>query len=1622
MACKIEEAAVEYDNLIESLISTGALKSMKVGTKTNIEDLGSNLNDYKTIKESRYGEDNFTREYKEQSKQTTEDTKTTETSEENVKPEQETEKSSNGALVVSNVIKNIKESISKSVDLFKSKVNSVTGKLDVVVLDTETFDATDNKVPWQVSFIDQKGKNRNLFITPTEETKNSLLENGYTKESMHFHLPDSFPKYKGNKEKATAEDITEFIEKLEKNNTEAEKVTAEKAVSILNKEVFNGTNTVVAHNHKFDKAVLEGLGIDSNSMKDNSFVGSEDIVKLSAIYKVAKEAENINELVDVFNKKELISNNNYLKGWNLEEAAKNSGTEYNENLAHDANYDIQLTQTLLNKYHTAIANRPDGAQGIDDLVEVVLSKSSSKEAEEAFSKLKDLTENGNALDFVYNDNIDSVVDSKYTPIANIVRGLTKHTLAGMLTKNPLLQNSLDLIVSGLDTGKVTDIEDNSKSGFTADTNTGIVKVVKNIGEVEKLLEGAGLKGESIGARMIQLLAHEVDHIVTADYLGSQLQSTNEVDSPVTLREGASKETKYLVDSMNNVRKHLINRLKREYDRRGDVTGDKIDNPMIRRLMYAFIPEGSATKNIRTLREELEEQENPTVRQIMEFTAVMGNELPAITEGFNKLKEDPSKGKLRELLDKVIQFIKSFKRKAFTDLHKKTEKTIFEDEESLAATVEIVRRYREKAETNNNATTIDSEFSFIDNPNRLYTSSVDKAYETLMYPLNMANTVTGTILTGGKVPWKDGGSKEVSGVMGLLKRGAIAGTELVSEKVSDGITKRVVEDINGLLSTGHSDSSFVRNMLGILRVNDLYKKDYRGFMDELAKINKEKATIDSDMIHKFKKDLDNSVDSKYFDTLNDSLNKTNIGSVSDSVYSILEGKSTLDEEIKRYEDQITNPTYKLDTDDHANFQVNRVVTRDTVPNFKYHAGDTDILKKTTALKALKLADENLIAIKELYNRNPELLRTFMTMSNAIDIQQTHIRENHGEIETAYTMDVFDKNYDFRVVSHEEFNDNRYDHSKYKVLEAPTKTSYGILYRESTVEYVKGLGTTLNRIKNDVSFVENDILKAVNNGALLVDYETNHFKIPLTKEHKKKLGLRQNPADVMLRTYAHNKELIDSEAVIDRMLDKQRYTIKDEDSKAKLERLIEDKDFDNLPYLLKFEGEYNMNNMTKEVKAQFVQAQDVVSSGDESTIRNKATGRGVADYRGLNKEFSHVRADMKYGILGFKAGKLFNDDSNAAKLETAWVRLGQLFKIHLAIANPIKLVFDGLSNVLILMNKGVSPLAVAQGYSKDVKVIGEYKNLVNEKLRLEILKEGKTTDTKILNRLTEIEDKLSKGKFRFLHNDAFMQSIATSFMSSNEESVSGLQNDVNKVLKKMFRSDDEELNKAGKLIMRFANTGPKFESIVQWLGERSTIGGTGVQETLLQAAEDIKDKKKRNDIEGYMSEFIASPNSLLTKFGTSVVTVNDALAKLRLLEHRLNEQGIDLNTLDQKNYDANKEYIEDSVQEVHDTFQYYLDNTSKGLHTMGQYTIVLFANFWLRAQRPIYLMATQNPLTTLGMYGTLDSVGMSQAMLLNANLINKESQDTILNTSGLTMGHFLPTPAFNLSIGRHDYNVD
>lgn len=709
--------------------------------------------------------------------------------------------------------------------------------------------------------------------------------------------------------------------------------------------------------------------------------------------------------------------------------------------------------------------------------------------------------------------------------------------------------------------------------------------------------------------------------------------------------------------------------------------------------------------------------------------------------------------------------------------------------------------------------------------------------------------------------------------------------------------------------------------------------------------------------------------------------------------IARGDTTVDEEIALISARLSKSNIEL-TKGYANLYVNNDVTMgDLGYNHETKGFSADIkedMETMIALQGIKLVENGETLIQtiakdnsELYNRLIDQSFALQTLNAQVYATTKDVKHNRGNL----VDDIFETPKIFKVVSERDLHEGRYStQAGWTILKDPARGVYGIAVKDAGDEsFQEGVGTNVSYTNNDIivnplDYDPSQYHWSKNNAVEVTVGSMTTYKLILTAEMRKKLKQIDNPAHSLMRSYS-KLELIYQTEVIRQELVKDSFTFKlnNEESKKALQDLIADENEDN-PWFVKMD-DLEYDRLPDKIKAKYRQIDD----------KEK-----LSSVNGFREKVNLVRKDISPWLLGYKDIAVFEDNPTMRKAASVTKQLIKLFKIHIIIANPVKITKDIVSNTAYLIARGVAAQKI---YKYGEETISELKSL--EKLRAELLsasirKAANPGNAKFQGEYDAVVKLLKEHPLSSAMNNGMIQSISTTIILKDYDTVSGLQYNIERIVNKLTRDTKTgELDPLAKAVMKFSKTGPGIGGLLSMIADKLPDESLDNIATALRDASKRIDKiKADDDIAKYVSQLIAAPDSEITRLGSAATQYADVIPRIILYKH-LKDVGVS---------------EEEAVKDVLESYIDYKINMPKEIKLMSDFGLMMFPAYWMRIQRIILKLAKRNPATVTAGLLTEEILGLNISTIVDSNLLTKFAQGGIFNVPEAGLDVILPTHLF------------
>ena len=639
----------------------------------------------------------------------------------------------------------------------------------------------------------------------------------------------------------------------------------------------------------------------------------------------------------------------------------------------------------------------------------------------------------------------------------------------------------------------------------------------------------------------------------------------------------------------------------------------------------------------------------------------------------------------------------------------------------------------------------------------------------------------------------------------------------------------------------------------------------------------------------------------------------------------------------------------------------------------------MLETLATLYALEKTN-GIDVIRKVQAKSPEIHTEMVSVATAIKAVlsdlETKLKSTEAAITANIVSDVFKENYQIMPVDLLTYNKGNYNED-WKVLRAPKVGQVGLVYRVNMNTAQPGLATN-NNFNVDGIVLEDyigkkytDLIK--NNAVTVYMGKEKATKILFTQEEKIKLGLVENPAHSLYRTYSHLMFLNDTQPIRDLLITKaftRSILDKTKDATALVEE-IKNPDVEHA-WFLKLNGAVAFNDLPKEVREKYEPVNNITNMGQ------------------MASQITHVRKDIAPWLVGYSEPELFQKNYKLNRVANVFKKLVALQKVHWVIVNPVKIMKDGISNATYLMSRNISLLKIMQYGSKITAALPELSKLQNDLVAAKLFAASDPGNASKAARIATIEKQISDHPFAFIIKNGYVSSISTDLILKDSATVTGLENDIENFLNKLVRDNKGDLNTIGKFISKAGKIGVSVEDGLNIVGNilKSNKYSKGSGKILEDVSAELSRIKDKEDVAKYLMQFMAAPGSEAVKLGSASIQSIEVISKTILHMH-LKDIGKSEN---------------EAIEDVTNSFFDYTVNMPESMKVLSDYIILLFPTFWARIQRVIMLLGRDHPVSLATAYAVAELLGMESVHVVGSNLVTKFDDGSIINAPQVTLDAF------------------
>ncbi|MEE8598624.1 MAG: hypothetical protein V3S69_03805, partial [Dehalococcoidales bacterium] len=607
-----------------------------------------------------------------------------------------------------------------------------------------------------------------------------------------------------------------------------------------------------------------------------------------------------------------------------------------------------------------------------------------------------------------------------------------------------------------------------------------------------------------------------------------------------------------------------------------------------------------------------------------------------------------------------------------------------------------------------------------------------------------------------------------------------------------------------------------------------------------------------------------------------------------------------------------------------------------------------LRTLLALESIKRVGakkfENLLRHKDLINviKDNSVANALATIDN----------EGTSNVRDSLVMDYWKEPFQIKAVKQSDFKSYEFgEETGWKILQPPTRTKLGIVYKP-TIDSTDIAGAYTDTKLSSTDVDGDETLKKYP-GVM----ETRHgYKLLLTPENKKDLGLVEEVGVGMVKSTAHSIAIQESEIIRNELLKKETHMVIGKGkSIKKLESIIDSDNIDN-PWFLKLDEGTKYSKLPDSVRAKYM-----------------PVGSRVSNVKGFNDNVDLVRKDISHWLLGGSSKSLFENP----QMRWAVRILKNLIsgaKIGMVVLNPVKIANDNLSNITYLGVVGVSPAFIARSYKEISTEFAEYTTLQREIFQVKLQLVARPESTKIVKHLKNLQKRLAANSIGDIGDKGFVNSLGSDLVSRSADTLSGFQADMHKSLEYLLIDKAGNKRYVSHFIMQMQKLGFQAESFLGYLGDLAGKAKSTklLQQELDQVVDRLREIKSEDDVINYVSQFTTSPSSEAVRAGSAMTDLTDVLAKETLYRHMVENKGMS---------------PADARIHVLDSFPDYKENLPLAVKQLSDAGIIMFPSFWLRIQKIIYRMARDKPVSLATELMVQEYVGSNINTIFEANIINK-----------------------------------
>lgn len=639
----------------------------------------------------------------------------------------------------------------------------------------------------------------------------------------------------------------------------------------------------------------------------------------------------------------------------------------------------------------------------------------------------------------------------------------------------------------------------------------------------------------------------------------------------------------------------------------------------------------------------------------------------------------------------------------------------------------------------------------------------------------------------------------------------------------------------------------------------------------------------------------------------------------------------------------------------------------------------VLETLASLYALNLTD-GLSIIRKVQEKSPEihseLVQVAISIKTILTKLENKLRSTEAPITANIVGDVYKNNYQVIAVDLASYNKGNYNED-WQVLRKPSSGKLGLVYRQNINTAQPGLGTNNNFSVDGLvldKYLAGKYTDNVGNNAVSIYMgKEQATKILFTQEEKVKLGLVENPAQSLYRTYSHLLFLHDTQIIRDTLISK-AYTKTINNKDVDVKSLIDDiKNPDQEhSWFLKLNGSVAFNDLPKEIREKYEPVSNITNLGQ------------------MASHITHVRKDIAPWLVGYSEPEIVSKNYKLNRLANIFKKLVAMQKIHWVIVNPVKITKDAISNFTYLVSRNISVLKVFSYGKKVLEALPELNTLRNELVAAKLFADADPLNKAKQDKVLSVQKAISNHPFAFIIKNGYVSSLSTDLILKDSAAVTGLENDIENFLNKIVRDNKGDLNSIGKFISKAGKMGVSTEdalNVVSGLLNKTDMT-KGTSKLIDSVSNELVRIKEKEDVAKYLMQFIAAPGSEAVKIGSASIQSIEVVSKAILHMH-LKDIG---------------KTEDEAIQDVTDSFFDYTANMPESMKLPSDYSILLFPTFWARIQRVILMLGRDQPVSLASAFLISEALGLDSTHIIGSNLISKFDNGSVLNSPEVTTDAF------------------